>query len=61
VQPAHASKKNIVLQAGPFSAFNDRKIAIAIQKYMVPWSIAMFGYSFPAVNRDIPGDDDSCH
>ena len=36
-----------MVNAGPFAAFNDRKVAIMIQKYMVPWSIAMFGYSFP--------------
>ena len=47
LQPATAIKKQIEVQAGPFSAFNDRKIAIAIQKFMVPWSIAMHGYSFP--------------
>ncbi len=34
---------------GPFAtqAFNDRKSAITIKKYIVPWSIAMLCYSFP--------------
>jgi hypothetical protein len=40
-------KKTVEVNAGPLATFNDRKIAIAIQKYMVQWSIAMVGYSFP--------------
>jgi hypothetical protein len=47
LQAAHEIKKKVEVNTGPFAAFTDRKIAIAIQKYMVPWSIAMFGYSFP--------------
>ncbi len=40
-------KKTVEVNAGPLASFNDRKIAIAIQKTMVPWSIAVFGFSFP--------------
>ena len=38
-------KKQVEVKMGPFATFNDRKIAIATQKYIVPWSIALFGYS----------------
>jgi hypothetical protein len=47
LQAAHESKKKVVVNMGPFAAFNDRKITIAIQKYIVQWSIAMFCNSFP--------------
>ena len=40
-------KKQVEVKIGPFATFNDRKIVIATQKYIVPWSIALFGYSFP--------------
>ncbi len=41
-------KKKVELQLGPFASFALRKIATAIQKYIVPWSIAtIFGLSFP--------------
>jgi hypothetical protein len=32
---------------GPFASFAERKVATAIQKTIVQWSIAMFGLSFP--------------
>ena len=40
-------KKQVEVKMGPFATFNDRKIAIATQKYIVPWSIALFCYFFP--------------
>ncbi len=39
-------KKQVEVQLGPFACFALRKVATAIQKYIVPWSIAMFGLSF---------------
>ncbi len=40
-QAAPAMKKQVEVKMGPFATFNDRRIAIATQKYIVPWSIAM--------------------
>ena len=40
------SRKKVEVQLGPFASFELRKVAIAIQKYIVPWSIAMFSLSF---------------
>jgi hypothetical protein len=47
LQDAPAIRKKVEVQLGPFATFAERKVATALQKYIVPWSIAMFGISFP--------------
>ena len=32
--------------AGPFATFDARKVDTAMQKYIVPWSIALEGFSY---------------
>ena len=39
-------KKSVVVNAGPFASFAERRIASAMQKYIVPWAIAIHGLSF---------------
>ena len=39
-------KKSVVVNAGPFASFAERRIASAMQKYIVPWSIAIHGLSY---------------
>jgi hypothetical protein len=46
LQDAPEIKKQVEVQLGPFACFALRKFSTAIQKYIVPWSIAMFGLSF---------------
>jgi hypothetical protein len=47
LQDALESKKKVEVKYGPFASYTERKVATAIQKYMVLWSIAMFWLSFP--------------
>jgi hypothetical protein len=47
LQDAPEIKKQVEVKLGPFASFALRKVATAIEKYNVPWSIAMFGSSFP--------------
>ena len=47
LQAALDFKKTVEVQMGPFASFNLRKISSSIQQSIVPWSIALFGYSFP--------------
>ena len=46
LQDDHEIKKQVEVQLGPFACFALRKVATAIQKYIVPWSIAMCSLSF---------------
>jgi hypothetical protein len=50
LQDAPAIRKKVEVQLGPFATFAERKVAAALQKYIVPWSIAMFGISFPKMH-----------
>ncbi len=45
--PGRTGKAQVEVQLGPFASCALRKVATAIQKCMVLWSIAMFGLSFP--------------
>ncbi len=36
-----------MLDKGPWSFFSQRKNAIDLQKYIVPWSIALYGLDYP--------------
>ena len=47
LQDAPAIRKKVEVQLGPFATFAERKVATAVQKYTVQWSIAMLGISFP--------------
>jgi hypothetical protein len=46
VQEAAPIQTKVEVQMGPFATFAERKVAMEIQKYIVLWSIAMFGLSF---------------
>jgi hypothetical protein len=43
---APAVKKKVEVKLGPFTSFTERKVATAIQKFIFPWGIAIFGLSF---------------
>ena len=45
-QPPKEVKREIDVNAGPFAAFLDKKAASAMQKFIVPWNIALHGLSF---------------
>jgi hypothetical protein len=38
-----AEKKEPDVNAGPFTAFLEKKAASAMQKFIVPWNIALHG------------------
>jgi hypothetical protein len=40
-EPQSATKTEIDVDAGPFAAFNEKKTASAMQKFIVPWNIAL--------------------
>ncbi len=35
-------KKTVVVQAGSFATFSEKSVASSMQKYIVPWSIALY-------------------
>ncbi len=47
LQDVPAIKKKVEMQLVPVATFAARKVVTAFQKYIVLWSIAMLGLSFP--------------
>ncbi len=47
LQAAPEIKPIVEVKMGPFASFNEQSVASAIQKSIVPWSIAMFGFGYP--------------
>ena len=39
-------KEEIEVNAGPFVAFNQKKTATVMQRFIVPWNIAIHGLSY---------------
>ena len=39
-------KEEIEVHAGPFAAFNQKKTATVMQRFIVPWNIAIHGFSY---------------
>jgi hypothetical protein len=47
LQAAPEIKPIVEVKMGPFASFNEWSVASAIQKSIVPWSIAMFRFGYP--------------
>ncbi len=46
-QPSGAKgKEEIEVHVGPFAAFNQKKTATVMQRFIVPWNIAIHGFSY---------------
>ena len=41
-----AAKKEIVVKTGPFAVFSEKRTASLMQKFIVPWNIAIHGLSY---------------
>ncbi len=68
LQAASVIKQKGEVKMGPFASFNEQSVATAIQKSIVLWSIAMFGFGYPKLRQqtiekywESVGDDDSYH
>ena len=45
-EPPSAAKKVIDVKTGPFAVFSEKKTASVMQKFIVPWNIAIHGLSY---------------
>jgi hypothetical protein len=54
-EPQSAAKTELEVDTGPFAAFKEKKTASAMQKFIVPWNIALHGLSYAKkmTNKDI--------